>query len=525
MTIPARHGAIGEGALGEAVQTQTPLDDPARRPGLSGLAPLSHQFLDLLPELCLPWQADEVESPELVILDEDLARELGFDPQGLRGAQMSLLTGNLVPPGAAPVALGYAGHQFGSYSPRLGDGRALLLGEATAADGSLVDLHLKGSGRTPFARGGDGKATIGPMLREYIISTAMMRMGVPTTRSLAVVTTRQGVYRDGMEPGAILARVAASHIRVGTFEYAARLGGQDLVRRLADYSIARHHPNATDNPNVYVGLLRSVVEAQAELIARWMTVGFIHGVMNTDNMTISGEGIDYGPCAFMEAYDPATVYSSIDHGGRYAFGNQPRIATWNLARLAETLLSLIDPEPASAVEVATEIVSGFSGEFTSRFYAQMNQKLGFADESEPATDLVDDLLSLMSAERMDWTSTFRLASDHLRNTVGTPGEPTDPNAAIEPMRSWLERWSGDLHRRGIHPRDAADRMDRINPIYIPRNYVVHEALEAAKLGDYGQTLALLDALGDPFTRRAGREQYGAVAPGGFEQTFRTFCGT
>ncbi|HEY0508058.1 MAG TPA: YdiU family protein, partial [Blastococcus sp.] len=303
---------------------------------------LDGRFARELPEMARPWQAEEAPDPQLLVLNEPLAAELGLDPDWLRSADgVRLLIGNAVPAGATPVAQAYAGHQFGGFTPRLGDGRALLLGELTDADGRLRDLHLKGSGRTPFARGGDGLAAVGPMLREYVISEAMHALGIPTTRSLAVVATGRQVRRETLLPGAVLTRVAASHLRVGSFQFAAATGDIDLLRRLGEHAISRHHPGATDAERPFLALFDAVVTAQAQLVARWMHVGFIHGVMNTDNMTISGETIDYGPCAFLEAFDPATVYSSIDSGGRYAYGNQPLVAEWNLARLAEALLPLL----------------------------------------------------------------------------------------------------------------------------------------------------------------------------------------
>ena len=311
-------------------------------------------FVRELDGLFVPWQAAHAPAPELLALDAELAAELGPTADELRSPEgVAMLVGNTAPAGAEPVAMAYAGHQFGGYSPQLGDGRALLLGEIIDRSGRRRDIHLKGSGRTPFARGGDGRATVGPMLREYVISEAMFALGVPTTRSLAVVATGDDVARETMLPGAVLVRVAASHLRVGTFQFAAAHGDPTLVRRLADYAIERHYPDAADEPNPYLALFDRVLDAQASLVARWMALGFIHGVMNTDNVTISGETIDYGPCAFMDVFDPATVFSSIDHGGRYAYGNQPMITQWNLARFAETLLALFDDDLDTAVEIAT----------------------------------------------------------------------------------------------------------------------------------------------------------------------------
>src|ERR1700761_3906424 len=358
-----------------------------------------------VPGLSVPWTPAPAPAPELRVLNEELAAELGVDPAALRDPSgVALLVGQ-VPDGVTPVALAYAGHQFGMYSPRLGDGRALLLGEVIDVRGRRRDLHLKGSGRTPFSRGGDGKAALGPMLREYVIGEAMHGLGVPTTRALAVVTTGERVLREeGAQPGAVLARVAGSHLRVGTFQYAAASGDRDLLRALADYAITRHYPEAADAPNPYLDLYRRVVGAQALLVARWMLVGFVHGVMNTDNTTISGETIDYGPCAFMDTFDPATVFSSIDSDGRYAYGNQPWVLQWNLARLAETLLPLlgdtVDDDSAAAADAATEALSGFAPAYEQHWAAGMAAKLGLA---APYRELTDDILTLMRVQKGDFT--------------------------------------------------------------------------------------------------------------------------
>ena len=342
---------------------------------------LEHRFADALPELAVAWQAEEAPEPRLLVLNETLAADLGLDPAWLRTeAGVGLLLGRDLPEGATPVAQGYAGHQFGGYSPRLGDGRALLLGELTDPDGQVHDLHLKGSGRTPYARGGDGRAAVAPMLREFVVAEAMHALGIPTTRSLAVVATGRPVQRETVLPGAVLARVASSHLRVGSFQYARATDDVDLLRRLADHAIARHHPDAAEAEQPYLALFEAVLDAQASLVARWMLVGFMHGVMNTDNMTISGETIDYGPCAFLDAYDPATVFSSIDHGGRYAYGNQPAIAQWNLARLAEALLPLIDDDQERAIAMATEALHAFPDRYPLPG-AGMRAKLGLTTAS------------------------------------------------------------------------------------------------------------------------------------------------
>ena len=467
-----------------------------------------HTFARDLPGLVVPWQAAPVPEPRLLALNEPLAAELGVDPQALRAPEgVDVLIGRAVQPGSQPVAMAYAGHQFGGYSPRLGDGRALLVGEVVDCEGRRRDIHLKGSGRTPFARGGDGKAAVGPMLREYVIGEAMHALGIPTTRALAVVATGEEVAREAMLPGAILVRVAASHIRVGTFEYAARLGDPDLVRALADHAIARHHPGARGD---YPAFFQAVVDSQAELIARWMLVAFVHGVMNTDNMAISGETIDYGPCAFMEAFDPATVFSSIDHGGRYAYGNQPLVAQWNLARLAETLLPLIDADSDRAVAAATEALQSFGERHDRAFLAGMRAKLGLDDEREDDAGLVRDMLTELREQRRDFTSFFRALSAHLRG-----GETV-------PSMGWAERYWARLGDRD--PAAVADAMDRVNPLYLPRNQLVEEALAAATEGDLAPFERLLEAVTKPFDERPGLERYAQPAEAGFG-AYRTFCGT
>jgi uncharacterized protein YdiU (UPF0061 family) len=467
---------------------------------------LDNTYVRELEGLYVPWQAAPAPDPRLLALNPSLAEELGVDPEALRAPDgIAFLLGQSLPEGATPVAQGYAGHQFGGYSPRLGDGRALLLGEVLDARGRRRDLHLKGSGRTPFARGADGKAAVGPMLREYVIGEAMHALGIPTTRALAVAATGEGVVRETMLPGAVLVRVAASHLRVGTFEYAARLDAEGIVQRLADYAIARHHPEAADAENPYLALLERVVAAQASLVAQWMLVGFVHGVMNTDNMTISGETIDYGPCAFMEAYDPATVFSSIDHGGRYAYGNQPPIAQWNLARLAETLLPLIADDTAAAVEAATAVLQSFPDRFAVAWGTGMAEKLGLV---EPDGELFQDLLALMREHAVDYTSCFRSLSATLR---GGEEEPLPPAFA-----GWIERW------RALGPdRDA---MDRVNPVYVPRNQLVEEALGAATAGDLGPFERLVDVVTRPYDERPGLEAYAQPAAASCGP-YRTFCGT
>jgi uncharacterized protein YdiU (UPF0061 family) len=423
--------------------------------------------------------------------------------------------GDLVPAGANPVAQAYAGHQFGAFVPRLGDGRALLLGELVDESGHLRDLHLKGSGRTPFARGGDGLAAVGPMLREYVVSEAMHALGIPTTRSLAVVATGSTVRRETSLPGAVLARVASSHLRVGSFQYARARDDADLLRRLADHAIDRHHPAAADAEHPYRALFEAVVAAQASLVAAWMLVGFVHGVMNTDNMTISGETIDYGPCAFLDAFDPATVYSSIDQGGRYAYGNQPLVAEWNLARLAEALLPLFDGDPERAVAMAVESLGRFRTQYGDAWSAGMLAKLGLPGhlDDSVATPLVDELLVLLQESRVDHTSFFRSLGAAARGDAQPARRLFLDLAAFD---AWRARW----HELG----PDADLMDRTNPVYIPRNHLVEEALTAATNGDLNPLGSLLDAVTRPFEERPGLERYAAPAPPDFG-AYRTFCGT
>lgn len=464
----------------------------------------------------MPWQAEEAPAPELLVLNEALATELGLDPAALRTPEGTLmLIGNRIPEGATPVAQAYAGHQFGGYSPLLGDGRALLLGEVTDVHGRLRDVHLKGSGRTPFARAGDGLAVVGPMLREYLVSEAMYAMGIPTTRSLAVVATGRPVRRETMLPGAVLTRVASSHLRVGSFQFARVNGDADLLRRLADHAISRHHPDAAKGDQPYLALFDAVIAAQASLVAQWMLVGFVHGVMNTDNMTISGETIDYGPCAFMDAFDPGAVYSSIDAGGRYAYANQPLIAEWNLTRLAEALLPLLDQDQERAVALAVESLGAFRKLYSAVWSAGMKSKLGLGTDtgSEAVSPLVDDLLSMLERERVDYTSFFRSLGSAARGTPEAAramfAEPADFNA-------WTEKW--------LALAPDANLMDRVNPVYIPRNHLVEEALGAATAGDLDPFRRLVDVLAHPYSERPGLERYAGPAPVEFG-SYRTFCGT
>jgi uncharacterized protein YdiU (UPF0061 family) len=433
------------------------------------------------------------------------------------------LAGNAMPEGAQPRAQAYAGHQFGQFSPLLGDGRAHLLGEVVDAHGARRDLGLKGSGRTPFSRGGDGRAALGPVLRELIVSEAMHALGIPTTRVLAAVATGEQILRaDGPTPGAVLTRVAASHLRVGTAELVRMRASDAQQLAFADYVRRRHHPQVVEGD--HLGLIDAVVEAQASLIARWMSVGFIHGVMNTDNMTLSGETIDYGPCAFLEAHDPNAVFSSIDTMGRYRFGAQPSIAQWNLARYAETLLPLQAPDPSTEsdlIEAATERIRAFETRFRGHWLRLHRGKLGLPDAlSDTATAaLTDDLLAIMIAERLDHTRTFRLLATVLRGADRAVADLVDDSVR---WLDWQSRWLADIT---TDPQSTADAMDRVNPAYLARNHLVEEALAAAATGDLAPTEALLDVLRDPFTVRPGLDRYAAPAPASFTAGYVTFCGT
>ena len=455
----------------------------------------------------------QVREPRLSILNHRLATELGLDFSGVSPEALAeIFSGQRPPEGTQPLAQAYAGHQFGGFT-MLGDGRAILLGEHRTPSGALVDIQLKGSGRTRFSRGGDGLAALGPMLREYIVSEAMAALGIPTTRSLAVVTTGEPVYRESVRRGAILTRMAASHLRVGTFEYAARLG-EDAVRQLADYAIARHDPELSGSPTKYLEFFKAVADRQASLIARWQLVGFIHGVMNTDNMAISGETIDYGPCAFMNVYHPETVFSSIDRGGRYAYGNQPHIAQWNLARFAETLLPLFDPDADKAVALAMEVLNDFPRRFQEYWLGGLRKKLGLQTEQPGDVDLMTSLLDWMVSSRADFTNTFR----DLSQSHPPAGQQYDDPA----FQDWFVRWKERLGSGG-HV-EAATLMRSVNPAVIPRNHRVEEALRAAEdEDDLAPLNRLLAALAAPFESREEFSEY-REAPED-ESGYRTFCGT
>ncbi|MCU6708247.1 YdiU family protein [Paenibacillus sp. J5C_2022] len=456
-----------------------------------------------------------VRSPGIVKLNAAYAEQLGLDAEALNSEHgAAVLAGNAIPEGALPIAQAYAGHQFGHFT-MLGDGRAILLGEHIAPDGKRVDIQWKGSGRTPYSRSGDGRAALGPMLREYIISEAMHALGIPTTRSLAVVATGEPVFREAALPGAILVRTAASHIRVGTFQYVANWGDKEQLRLLADYAIGRHYPNCAADNERYLSMLREVIERQAQLIVKWQMAGFIHGVMNTDNMAISGETIDYGPCAFMDAYDEAAVFSSIDRQGRYAYRNQPGIAAWNLARLAETLLPLIHDKEDKAIELAEEALAQFGERYQSLWLAGMRAKLGLVQEEERDLSLANDWLALLQRHSADYTNAFLALTYNRKQTKALEEDDS--------YKQWLSAWH---NRREQEENEAASQqvMTGSNPVVIPRNHRVEEALTAAMQGDYGVMDDLLDKLANPYELTPEKEAF-CQTPDPSPIPYRTYCGT
>lgn len=458
-----------------------------------------------------------VSSPKLIIFNDSLAESLGLKPQALKSNDgIEILAGNELPEGAMPLAQAYAGHQFGHFT-MLGDGRAILLGEQITPIGERFDVQLKGSGKTPYSRGGDGRAALGPMLREYIISEAMHGLGIPTTRSLAVVTTGEKIIRETKLPGAILTRIASSHIRVGTFQYIANWGSIEELKILADYTMQRHFAKASDTDNPYLSLLKEVIKLQAELIAKWQLVGFIHGVMNTDNMALSGETIDYGPCAFMDTYDPETVFSSIDHHGRYAYGNQPLIGQWNLARFAETLLPLLHDNEEKAIEMAENALLHYNDIFRNNWLAGMRAKLGLFNEEPQDETLIVDLLGMMKKYGADFTNTFRsLTYGRLEGMQ---------LFECKEFADWYDSWKVRLKRQGKSEDLVQELMKNSNPAVIPRNHRVEEALESAvNKEDYSVMERLLSVLSNPYAHSPEQEEY-TTLPEPSDCPYRTFCGT
>lgn len=462
--------------------------------------------------------------PRLIKLNKDLAQTLGLDPETVSGeVGARIFSGSSVPDGAEPLAMAYAGHQFGSFVPQLGDGRALLLGEVIDRASTRRDIQLKGSGPTPFSRGGDGFAAVGPVLREYIVSEAMHTLGIPTTRSLAVATTGNQVFRDTILPGAVLTRVASSHIRVGTFQYFAARGDNEALSLLSDYVINRHYPHVRNAENPLLALIEAVMDTQARLVSLWMSVGFIHGVMNTDNMTLSGETIDYGPCAFMDDYDEAKVFSSIDQFGRYAYSAQPQIAHWNLARLAETLLPLIDSVPEKAVERANKVIVGFGALFEKHWTERFRAKLGFAQPEDGDGDLIRGFLSAMQTGKADFTLAFRRLSDAVNPRAETDLTVLFDDASA--LKQWLPLWRARLDRESRSDKDRSAAMRAVNPLFIPRNHRVEQVIEAAVThGDFKPFETLVDVLANPFEEQPVRAAY-ADPPQSDEIVQRTFCGT
>jgi uncharacterized protein YdiU (UPF0061 family) len=503
-----------------------------REPSILNTAmPFDNTYARDLQGFYEPCQPAAVRSPDLLFFNRGLAEELRLDLDGHDSASLAaMFSGNALPEGAQPIAQAYAGHQFGQFNPQLGDGRALLIGEVIDRNGRRRDIAFKGSGRTPYSRRGDGKAAVGPMLREVLIGEAMHALGIPTTRALAVVATGESVYRERLLPGAILTRVADSHLRVGTFQFFAAHGTEAQVRQLADYAIARHYPDLLDSDNRYLEFLRAVAERQAALIAQWMHVGFIHGVMNTDNMGIPGETIDYGPCAFMEAFDPRAVFSSIDERGRYAYEEQPRIARWNLARLAETLLPLLAENEGHAISLATEVIDAFVPRYQHHWLIGLRAKLGLSglvnNGDRADTALGESWLDLLHAQQVDFTLAWRRLADAAEGNevslrtlfAGQPG-----------LDRWLERWRMRCAAEDTGPDDAAaraGRMRRVNPWLIPRNHRVEEALDAATdAGDLAPFEHLLNVLRRPFDEDQTNARYAEPASGAFMAEFRTFCGT
>lgn len=463
-------------------------------------------------------QPTPVRYAGLTLLNKSLTHDLGLKWDILESSGASIFVGNELPNGSTPIAQAYAGHQFGHFT-NLGDGRAILLGEQITPEGKRLDIQLKGAGRTKYSRGGDGRAALGPMLREYIISEGMHALGIPTTRSLAVTATGETVFRNTSLPGAILTRVAASHIRVGTFQYAAALGNRENLSALLDYTIRRHDPDVLSSEEPLFPFLESLIDRQAQLLAHWMLIGFVHGVMNTDNMALSGETIDYGPCAFMDVYHPDTVFSSIDQQGRYAYANQPAIAQWNLARLAESLMQLIEGPPEKAVEKLIPVVNTFSEKYNEYYLAGARKKIGIVTSQDGDLELFESLLNIMQDTQADFTSTFVALGHSLEHDV-SPSR----SIAVPAFKAWRTRWQHRLDQESGSHEDAAARMKLVNPVIIPRNHIVEEALKEAESGNLDTVQRLLDVLNNPFTETAENIHYRDGSPPE-SPPYCTFCGT
>jgi uncharacterized protein YdiU (UPF0061 family) len=489
------------------------------------LASLSNSYAQLPEHFFVRLDPTPVPKPRLIQINHALGADLGLNLSGLDdGTLAAVFSGNVLLPGAEPIATAYAGHQFGYFVPQLGDGRAILLGEVRDRTGARRDLQLKGSGKTPFSRNGDGRAALGPVLREYLVSEAMHALGIPTTRALAVVTSGERIYRDGFVPGAVFTRVAASHIRVGTFQYFAARGDVESTKHLADYVIDRHYPDTKGTERPYLALLRTVAARQSALIASWMHIGFIHGVMNTDNMALSGETIDFGPCAFLDAYDPNTVFSSIDESGRYAYANQPHAAQWNLARFAETLLPFLDPRPERALELANEAISEFLPRFERHWLTGMLRKLGAVNSEDGDRELVQALLDIMQHNQADFTLTFRSLCD-VAEFSGAESKLHALLANPSMCDQWLVRWKSRLSHEPCEPAVRAAAMRQVNPAFIPRNHRIEQAIAAAiEREDFSLFAELLTVLSHPYEEQETLAAY-AKPPVPSERVLRTFCGT
>jgi len=494
------------------------------QPVAAGPIPFNNSYARLPAHFHARADPTPVSEPWLIKFNRPLADELGLDADVLERDGAAIFSGNLIPEGAEPLGMAYAGHQFGQFVPLLGDGRAILLGEVIDRNGKRRDIQLKGAGKTPYSRRGDGRAALGPVLREYIVSEAMFALGIPATRALAAVVTGDPVYREHVLPGGVITRVAASHIRVGTFQFLAARGDTDGLKVLADYVIDRHYPQIKDGERPYLELLKAVVERQASLIARWLAVGFIHGVMNTDNCAVSGETIDFGPCAFLDAYDPAKVFSSIDRGGRYAYGSQPAIGQWNMARLAETLLPLIDPEPSEAVNLANDAIAGYGPQFQNHWLAGMKAKIGLHAEEDGDLDLIQGLLSAMHRNEADFTLTFRRLCDAAESDANDGPlrdlftDPTDIDA-------WLVAWRERTGRETLSDAQTVAAMRTVNPAFIPRNHRIEQAIRAAEDdGDFSLFEALVEVLATPYEEQP-RFAPLSEPPLPDERVLRTFCGT
>jgi uncharacterized protein YdiU (UPF0061 family) len=497
--------------------------------------PFNNRYIKLGKEFFVETCPQSVNNPQLIKFNFDLAEELGLAGTSLDAADYlsqstEIFAGNQIPDGAEPLAMAYAGHQFGHFNPQLGDGRAILLGEIDALDGTYIDIQLKGSGRTVFSRNGDGRAALGPVLREYLLSEAMAKLGVPTTRALAIVTTGEEVARQTLLPGGIITRIATSFVRVGTFQFFSARESVEAIKKLADFVIERNYPAAKSEGNAYVALLQSIVERQAVLIATWMQIGFIHGVMNTDNMSVAGETIDYGPCAFMDYYDHDQVYSSIDRNGRYAYSNQPSIGLWNLTRLAEALIPLLAEDTDEAVEIAREILQSYTAIYEQSWLAGMREKLGLSTQQPDDKALIDDLLHRMATNGSDFTLTFYYLSQLSVDATTASSMKHEKLlqalfADADQIQQWLLKWRARIVEEPLDDHARQIRMQAVNPLYIPRNHQIEAAIRAAEdADDFSLFHDLHEVLQKPYERQTGRDLY-MLPPEPDEVVEQTFCGT